>query len=119
MENIIKEWLENEATDDDILQIVSEVNSQNGSLEEYVFYDMEELDELFYNVKPTDLLSKLADDFDVKDDGYKDTIWGLESCSKDDAVEEIKNNIDEVVEEIEDVIDEIYLPESLQEMLEE
>jgi len=118
MENIIKNWLENKATDDEIIEVVSDVNAWNGSLEEYAFYSMESLNEFFDGVKPTELLSKLAKGFDVNDDGYKDTIYGLESCSKNDAVEEIKNNIEEVAEEIASVKDDIYLPESLQELLE-
>ena len=92
MKSIIKNWIKNEATDDEVIQIVSEVNSWDGSLEEYAFYDMDSLDDFFCDVKPTEFLSKLADDFDVNDEGYKDTMYGLESCSKDDIVEEIKNN---------------------------
>ena len=119
MENIIKDWIENKATDDEIIQIVSEVNSYNSSLEEYTFYDMEFLNEFFDGVKPTELLSKLTNDFNVNDDGYRDTIYGLESCSKYDAIEEIKNNSEEVAEEIANVEDDISLPESLQEMIDE
>lgn len=121
MKNIIKYWIENEATDDEIIQLVTEVHSWNGSLEEYTFYDMEELNEIFYGVKPTEFLEKLSDDFDVKDEGYRVTIYDLESCSKEDAVDEIKNNTDEVVDAIVGAMKEtnLYLPESLQELLDE
>lgn len=120
MKSIIKNWIKNEATDDELIQIVSEVNSWDGSLEEYAFYDMDSLDEFFRGVKPTELLSKLADDFDINDEGYKDTMYGLESCSKDDIVEEIKNNAEEIAEQIVQAMEEtdLYLPDSLQEMME-
>lgn len=52
----MKEWIENEATDDELLDLVSEVHNYNGKLEDYVFYDMEQLDDLFYGIKPTELL---------------------------------------------------------------
>ena len=111
----MKEWIENEATDDELIDLVSEVHNYNGWLEEYVFYDMEELDELFCGVKPTELLSKLGDDFDVNDDGFFETMYGLESCSKCDAVTDIRNNAEEIAEAVEEIKDKIDLPESLTE----
>ena len=109
----MKEWIENEATDDELLNLVSEVNSYNGWLEEYVFYDMEQLDESFCGVKPTELLTKLTNGFNVNDDGFCETIYGLESCSKQDAVTDIRNNAEEIAEAVEEIKDKIDLPESL------
>ena len=119
MMEIIKNWIENVADNDDILQVVSEINSWDGSLEDYRFYWMDDLNELFYGVKLTDFLSKLADDFDLRADGFKETIYGLESCDIEDVIDNIKNNIEEVAGKISENIDNICIPDSLQELLDE
>ena len=118
---VIKNWMENIADNDDLISIVRQVNSWNGSLEEYNFYDMDELDDLFCDVKLTDFLSKLAPNFNHGDDGFRDTIYGIESCSMQDVVDDIKDNIEEVAEAIVDAMeeDDIWIPSSLEELLEE
>lgn len=107
MEETIKNWIINEASDDELLQVVSEVNSWDDSLEEYRFYYMDELDEIYCGVKPTEVLEKLADDFNVNDDGFKETIYGLESCSQTDIVEDIRHNADEIAIAIANVLEHI------------
>lgn len=116
---VIKNWIENEASNDDLIQIVNEVNSYNGHLEEYCCYEVEMLDEFFCNTKPTDLLQKLASDFDINTDYFKFTIYGVESTTLEDMVDEIKNYAEDIAEAIEDVLDDIYLPSELEEALEE
>lgn len=120
-QEIIKNWMENIADNDDLISIIRQVNSWNGSLEEYNFYDMDELDDLFCGVKLTDFLSKLAPNFNHGDDGFRDTIYGIESCSMQDVVDDIKDNIEEVAEAIADAMeeDDIWIPSSLEEELEE
>lgn len=118
---VIKNWMENEASNEEVVNIVSEVNSWNGSLREYEFYSMDTLNEFWGDCKVTELLEKLAPNFNVSDDGYRDTYMGLESCSIEDAVSDIKDNIDDIVEAIVDAIEEtnLYLPSELEEELEE
>ena len=118
---IIKNWIEDIADDSDIIQLVRQVNSWDGSLEDYEFFDMDELDELYGEMKLTDFLSKLAPDFNYSDDGFRDTIYGIESCSIHDVADDIKDNIDEVVEAITDAMeeDDIWIPSSLEEKLDE
>ena len=118
---IIKNWIEDIADDDDIIQLVRQVNSWDGSLEEYNFYYMDELDELFCDVKLTDFLSKLAPNFYHGDDGFLDTVYGIESCSIHKVADDIKDNIDEVAEAIADTMEEsdIWIPSSLEEKLDE
>ena len=120
MEKKIYNWIKEEATDNELNELVTEINNYDGALEEYRFYWMDELDELFCGVKPTELLSKLGSDFDVNDEGFT-TIYGLESCSLEDAMDEVRNNIQEVVDAVMNAIetDNIYLPDSLKEYLEE
>ena len=116
---IIKNWIEDIADDSDIIQLVRQVNSWDGSLEEYNFYYMDELDELFCDVKLTDFLSKLAPNFYHGDDGFLDTVYGIESCSIHKVADDIKDNTDEVAEAIADAIEEsdIWIPSSLEEKL--
>lgn len=119
MQEIIKNWIKTEATDEEVNELVSELNSWDGSFNELRFYDMDELDDLFCGVKPTALLEKLAEDFDVSDDGFIDNGWKLESCSFEDAIADIKENAEEIAEHAEEEMENITLPDSLQMLLEE
>lgn len=121
MEKKIYTWIMEEATDIELNELITEVNSYDGALDEYRFYYMDELNELFCGVEPTELLSKLQDDFDVRDEGFTSTIYRLESCSLEDAMDEVRNNIQEVVDGVISAIEtnNIYLPDSLKEYLEE
>ena len=116
---IIKNWIEDIADDSDIIQLVRQVNSWDGSLEDYDFFYMDELDELYGEMKLTDFLSKLAPNFNYSDDGFLDTVYGIESCSMHKVVDDIKDNIDEVAEVIADAMEEsdIWIPSSLEEKL--
>ena len=121
-QEIIKNWIMNIADDNDIISINNQVNSYNGSLESFQYYFMEELDELFCDVKPLDLLDKLAKDFDSTQELFRDDIYGLESCSMVDAIEDIKSYVDEVSEAIAETMEEygdMWIPSSLEEELEE
>ena len=117
---IIKNWVENIADNDDLVSIVRQVNGYDGSLEEYNYYDMGELDELFCDCKVSEFLEKLAPDFNHADDGFRDTIYGIESCSISDVAENIRANSEEVAECIENNIEnDIWIPASLENELEE
>lgn len=80
---------------------------------------MDELDELYGEMKLTDFLSKLAPDFNYSDDGFRATIYGIESCSIHAVADDIKDNIDEVVEAITNAMEEgdIWIPSSLEKKL--
>lgn len=117
---IIKNWIENIGDNDDLISVVRQVNSYDGSLEEYNCYDMSELDDLFCDCKVSEFLQKLAPNFDLNADAFQDTIYGLESVAISDVAEEIRNNSEEVAEAIENNIDNnIWIPSSLEEELEE
>ena len=121
-QEIIKNWIMNIADDSDIISIINQVNSYDGSLESFHYYFMEELDELFCGVKPLDLLDKLAKDFDSTQELFRDDVYGLESCSMVDAIEDIKSYADEVSEGIAETMEEynnMWIPSSLEEELEE
>lgn len=120
-QEIIKNWMENIADNEEVVDIVREVNLWDGSLQEYEFYYMDTLNEFFGDCRVTDFLEKLAPNFNVSSDGYRDTYHGLESCSIEEAVDDIKDNIDDIVEAIVDAMEEtdLYLPSELKELLEE
>lgn len=117
-ENVMA-WLMDEASDDDVLWLVDSVNSWNGDLESFRYYRMEDMNELFYGVKPLELLDKLASDFDSTKELFKDDVFGLESCDIIDAVTDIKSSADEVVEAVIDNWDNIDIPSDLENYLEE
>lgn len=118
---VIKNWMENIADNDDLISIVRQVNGWNGSLEEYNFYDMEDLDELFGGMRLTEFLDKLSSNFNTGHEGFKDTIYGLESCDAIDVVTDIRDNAEEIAEAIAETMGEydIWIPSSLEELLEE
>jgi hypothetical protein len=117
---VIKNWVENIADNDDLICVVRQVNSYDGSLEDYTCYDMGELDELFCNCKVSEFLGKLAEGFDLNADGFRDTVWGIESVNYNDVAEEIRSNSEEVAEAIENNIEnDIWIPASLENELEE
>lgn len=119
MEKKIITWITDEATDVELLELVNSINNWNGKFKDYKFFYMDELDDLFYCAKPTELLSRLADDFDKNDEGFKDTIYGLESCNVEDVADDIRCNAEEVAESTVNNMDNIDLPESLKEYLKE
>lgn len=118
VKEIVKNWIKNEATDEEVNELVSELNSWDGSFNELRYYDMDELDDLFCDVKPLALLEKLDDDFDSQDDGFVDNGWKVESCSFRDAVADIRAYAEEIAEHMEEEMENITLPDSLQMLLE-
>ena len=119
MEKKIATWITDEATDVELIDLVNAINSWNGELSDYKFFYMDELDDIFYGVKPTELLSRLADDFNKDAEGFRDTVFGLESCDVEDVADDIRCNAEEVAESTVNNMDNIDLPESQKEYLEE
>lgn len=119
MEKKITTWITDEATDVELLDLVNAINSWNGELEEFRYFDMSELDDIFYGIKPTELLSKLANDFSYDAEGFKCTVYGIESCNMEDIADDIRCNAEEVAESTVNNMDNIDLPESLEEYLKE
>ena len=73
------EMLENDG--ELFVEMIDELDAWDGFADGYKVYSMDELDELFYDCKVSEFLSKLADDFDLNDDYFADTIYGLESIA--------------------------------------
>ena len=64
--------------DAELISIWNEIQDANSYYEDHIYY-MYEIDELFHDVKVSEFLSNLADDFRVGDDYFKDGVWGIES----------------------------------------
>ncbi len=66
--------------DDDLfVEIIDELDNQNGFADGWRGYPMHYLDELYGDMPLRDFLQKLTSDFDINDDYFIDTIYGLES----------------------------------------
>lgn len=78
--------------DDIFVDMVNELDSWNGYADGFRCYAMYELDELFYDCKVSEFLSKIHEGhFDLNDNYFIDTIYGLESA--DDITEVYRDNV--------------------------
>lgn len=81
----------------DLIDLVREVNGISGSYEPWTFFGMDELDEVFFDTTPTELLGMVQDTYSTfstcDDYFYFDEIGGLQSCSVADAADSIRDDI--------------------------
>ena len=83
----------------ELLEMVREVNSYDASLEEYNYYYMDELDDIFYDTKPSDILNLVADGFSVYADYFKfDGLGHIESYHEYELLEELEEDHDYILE---------------------
>ena len=92
----IKKYL-NDMTDVDLLDLVRSINSWSDEYEPWTFYSMDELDEVFCNTSPTEIIDKVQDacsDFSTCDDYfYFDECGVLQSCTTAEAADLIRTDI--------------------------
>lgn len=86
------------------------INAWNTRCENYRYdddfiYSMDELDEFFYDVKPTELLNQLSDDFRVRDDFFRCSVFGLESFNYADDVVDYEELVEYIMKEDDDLMD--------------
>ena len=89
----------NKYTVEQLQEMVQEVNSWDGSLEYYEYWDMEQLDDLFHGVKPTEIL-RMAHfgDFNWNDDYFTINAYGnLDSYRRLHVITELKDNQDKII----------------------
>ena len=87
-------------TVEQLAEMVQEVNSWDGSLEDFDYMEMEQLDELYHDVKPTEIL-RMAHfgNFDWNDNMFAINAYGnLESVNYCEFQSELESNHDEIVE---------------------
>ena len=102
-------------TTEQLNEMAREVNGWNGSLEEFEYYEMEQINELYNSVEPIEIL-RMAHfgEFNWNDDYFTINRYGnLESISEFEFKKELEDNHDEIVErysqlvesgEIEDIL---------------
>lgn len=94
-------------TVENLQEMVQEVNSWDGSLEDYDYTEMGQLDEILTGVEPTEVL-RMAHfgEFDWNDDYFTIDVYGnLESISENDFHGELIDNRDEIVERYNELVE--------------
>jgi hypothetical protein len=88
--------------DDELISAWNERCDSYSYDDDHIYY-MYEIDDLFCDVKVSDFLSNLADDFRVGDNYFKDGVFGIESfddiydvIDDDDLIEYIINEDDDL-----------------------
>ena len=93
-DELIKKALEELKNNDDLfVQMIEELDGWNGYADGYRAWPMEELDDFYCNCKASKLLSDLTKDFNISDNYFYFSIYGLEST--DDKTELYRDNVDE------------------------
>ena len=110
-------WLRNHV--EEMTQLVAEVNSQDGSLNDYEFIDMNEFNEYTQALEPYDLALKIHyGEFNPNEDYFAfDNLENLVSFDEYERVGYLRDNADEIYERIEANIDNISLPLELAQIL--
>lgn len=113
-QELINQAIEELNNNDDLfVDMVNELDSWNGYADGFRCYAMYELDDLFYDCKVSEFLSKIHEGhFDLNANYFIDTIYGLESA--DDIAEVYHDNIfiDDLLDEIIDNESHIYFSDS-------
>ena len=89
----------NKYTVEQLAEMMQEVNSWDGSLEEFEYYEMEQINDLFHGVEPLEIL-RMAHfgNFEWQDEMFKiNGLGNLDSCSEDYFITELTDNEDEIV----------------------
>ena len=115
--NEIREYLLN--NEDVLLDVVSELNSWNGCLENLDFW---ENDEEFFNTffdNPMEAIrATYYGNYNYNDDYVKFNGYGnIDSYSEYERIEEIKDNIDDIVENLVEYYYNIYINEELENLI--
>lgn len=68
------------ADSDLAVEVCEELDSWDGFLGDDRCYSMDEIDEILYGKKPSEILNMVTSDFNYNDDYFYFSIYGLESC---------------------------------------
>lgn len=94
-------------TIEELKEMVQEVNSYDGSLEEFEYYEMEQINDLFHDVEPLEIL-RMAHfgEFSWNDDYFTGNVYGnLDSINESEFEEELTDNEDEIVERYNELLE--------------
>ena len=115
--NEIREYLLN--NEETLLEVVSELNSWNGCLENLEFWENdEEFFNTFFNNPMDAIRATYYGNYNYNDDYVKFNGYGnIDSYSEYDRIEEIKDNIDDIVDNLIEYYYNIYINEELGDLL--
>lgn len=104
------EMIEND--DELMMNLVDDLDSLNGYADGFRCYNMYELDDFFYDCKVSEFLQELAPDFDLRDDYFYDTIYGISSTN--DKAELYRDNTDagEIFDNVLENLPHLYICDS-------
>lgn len=105
-----------EENEEEFNNLIEELDSWNGYLNDDRYYCMEELDDLLYGKSPLEILEMANDDFSTNDYYFRFTIYGLESADEKDYSGYLDDNF---VDEVIDNAHHLDIPCELQELLDE
>lgn len=91
----LTEYLEDD--DDAFVEAVDELIRWNGFIDVEAF-PMDEIDEICYGMKPSELIEKMTSDFDSNDDYFYFSIYGLESCNDKAELYRDETTVEDVVD---------------------
>lgn len=106
---------------EELLQVVSDINSWNGQLDYLDFISMDFFDDYMEGNSPSWIAERIYyGDFNPNDDYFMFNGYGnLESYDEYKAIEECKGYIDEIVDALFDNIDNIEASDTIMDMFEE
>ena len=113
----IREYLLN--NEETLLDVVSELNSWNGCLENLEFWENdEEFFNTFFNNPMEAIRATYYGNYNYNDDYVKFNGYGnIDSYSEYERIEEIKDNIDDIVDNLIECYYNIYINEELESLL--
>ena len=113
----IREYLLN--NEETLLDVVSELNSWNGCLENLEFWENdEEFFNTFFNNPMEAIRATYYGDYNYNDEYVKFNGYGnIDSYSEYERIEEIKDNIDDIVDNLIECYYNIYINEELENLL--
>lgn len=97
----------NKYTTEQLEEMVREVNSWDGSLEEFEYYEMEQINDLFHDAEPLEIL-RMAHfgNFNWNDEYFTVNAYGnLDSVSEFEFEKELKDNHDEIEEHYNELVE--------------
>lgn len=94
--------------DEAFCEAVEDLIFYNNFIEEKCF-PMEEIDEICYGMKPSEIINQMTSDFDANDDYFYFSIWGLESTNDKAGLYRDKVDEDDVLDALEENYNQITL----------
>ena len=98
-----------EENDDLLCDMVDELDSYMGYADGFRAYDMWELDDLHCGMKLSDFLSRVTKDFDLRDNYFYYSIYGLESTDNKAVLYRDNTDCGEVLDNILEYRNHIYI----------